>query len=160
VVLKMTDYRAEVTGAIVTERGVPAPEFMIVVYPANPKEWDSPSAFGRPQHDGTFNFRLRRPGTYRVGFIPDYDPAVRIGPDILGAVDRKAMTVAVAEGQKKAVRLVVPAERDTARREMQAVLSLSLTANSLGANLLSISLVLFEHPLHIARCGAHSRLTT
>jgi carboxypeptidase family protein len=110
VILKMTDYRAEVTGTIVTERGVPAPEFMIVVYPANPKEWDSPSTLGRPRYDGTFNFRLRRPGTYRVGFIPDYDPAVRIGPDILRAVDRKAVTVSVSEGQKNTVRLVVPAE--------------------------------------------------
>lgn len=111
VVLKMTDYRAEVTGTIVTERGVPAPEFMIVVYPANAKEWDSPSTFGRPRHDGTFNFRLRRPGTYRIGFIPDYDPAVRIGPDILRAVDRRAVTVSVADGQKNTVKLVVPTER-------------------------------------------------
>jgi hypothetical protein len=110
-VLKMADYRAELTGAIVTDRGVPAPEFMVVVYPANPKEWDSPSTFGRPRHDGTFNFRLKRPGTYRVGFIPDYDPAVRIGRDILRAVDRSAVTVSVTEGQKNAAKLVVPAER-------------------------------------------------
>jgi hypothetical protein len=111
VVLKMTDYRAEVTGTIVMERGVPAPEFMIVVYPANPNEWDSPSSLGRPRLDGTFNFKLKRPGTYRVGFISDYDSAVRIGPDVLRGVDRKAVTVSVAEGRKNTVKLVVPAER-------------------------------------------------
>lgn len=111
VVLTMTDYRAEVTGTIVTERGVPAPEFMIVVYPANPKEWNSPSTFGRPGPDGTFRLKLKRPGTYRVGFIPDYDPAARIGADILRTVDRTAVTVSVGAGQKNPVRLVVPAER-------------------------------------------------
>ena len=110
-VLKMTDYRAEVTGTIVTERGFPAPEFMIVVYPANPKEWVSPSSFGRPDADGAFNFNLKRPGAYRVGFIADYNPAARIGPDILRDVDRKAVTVSVAEGRKNTVKLVVPAER-------------------------------------------------
>jgi hypothetical protein len=110
VVVTMTDYRADVTGTIVTERGIPAPEFMVVVYPANPKEWESPSAFGRPRIDGTFNLRLRRPGAYRVGFMP-YDPAVRIGPDILRDVDRRAVTVFIASGQKNTVKLVVPTER-------------------------------------------------
>lgn len=111
VVLNMTDYRAEVTGSIVTERGVPAPECLIVVYPANPKEWDLPSTIGRANLDGAFEFRLRRPGTYRIGFILDYDFAVRIGPDILRDVDRTAVTVSLADGQTKTVKLVVPAAR-------------------------------------------------
>ena len=110
-VVKMTTYRAEVTGTIVTERGVPSPEFMIVVYPANPKEWDAGPTFGRARSDGTFNFKLKRAGTYRIGFIPDYDPAVRIGPDILREVDRNAVTVPLREGQKNTVKLVVPTER-------------------------------------------------
>jgi protocatechuate 3,4-dioxygenase beta subunit len=109
VVPKMTDYRAEVTGNIVTERGVPAPECLIVVYPANPKEWDAVSALGRARLDGTFDFRLRRPGTYHIGFIPDYDPAARIGPDILRDIDRKAVAISLADGEKKTVKLVVPA---------------------------------------------------
>jgi hypothetical protein len=46
-----------------------------------------------------------------IGFIPDYDPAVRIGPDILRDVDRKPVTVSLGEGQKKTVKPVVPAER-------------------------------------------------
>jgi carboxypeptidase family protein len=107
VVLNMTDYRAEVTGRIVTEGGVPAPECLIVVYSANPKEWDSPASVGRAHLDGTFSFKLRRPGTYRIGFIFDYDPAVRIGPDVLREVDRKAVTISVADGQKKTASLVV-----------------------------------------------------
>jgi protocatechuate 3,4-dioxygenase beta subunit len=111
VVLNMTDYRAEVTGSIVTERGVPAPECLIVVYPADSKEWDSPSTVGRAQLDGTFDFRLRRPGTYRIGFISDYDSAVRIRADVLRDVDRKAVTVSLADGQKKTVTLVVPDPR-------------------------------------------------
>jgi hypothetical protein len=112
VVLKMTDYRAELTGTIVTERGgVAGPEFMIVVYPADPKEWESPSALARARPDGTFNFRLKHPGTYRVGAILDYDPGRRIGPDVLREVDRKAVTVSVANGEKNSVKLVVPGER-------------------------------------------------
>lgn len=107
VVLNMTDYRAEVTGSIVTEHGVPAPDCLIVVYPANAKEWDSPSSVARARLDGTFTFRMRRPGTYRIGYIPDYDPAVRIGPDVLRDIDRRAVTVSLADGQKKTVRLVV-----------------------------------------------------
>jgi hypothetical protein len=111
VILNMTDYRAEVTGTIVDERGLPAPEFMIVVYPANQKDWNAPTAFGRSQYDGTFVFRLKSPGTYRVGFIPDYDPAVRIGPDTLRNIDRASVTVTVVEDGKNAVRLVVPRDR-------------------------------------------------
>jgi hypothetical protein len=111
VLLKMTEYRAELTGTLVTERGgVAGSEFMIVVYPADPKEWQTPSAFGRARLDGTFNLRLRHPGTYRVGTILDYDPGRRIGPDVLRDVDRKAVTVSVADGQKSSVKLVVPGE--------------------------------------------------
>jgi protocatechuate 3,4-dioxygenase beta subunit len=111
VVLEMTDYRAEVTGSVVTAPGVPAFEFMVVVYPANPKEWDALAASGRVGLDGSFDFKIRRPGTYRIGLVPDYDPAVRIGPDVLRDVDRTAVTVSLADGQKKTVRLVIPAGR-------------------------------------------------
>jgi hypothetical protein len=111
VVLEMTDYRAEVTGNIVTAPGVPAFQFMVVVYPANPKEWDALAASGRVGLDGSFDFRIRRPGTYRIGLVPNYDPAVRIGPDVLRDVDRTAVTVSLADGEKKTVRLVVPAGR-------------------------------------------------
>jgi hypothetical protein len=110
-VVKMTDYRAELTGTLVSERGMAGSEFMVVVYPADPGEWAPPFTFGRASLDGTFRFRLRRPGVYRVGVILDYDPAIRVGPDLLRDVDRKALTVSVADGDKKAVKLVVPAER-------------------------------------------------
>ena len=111
VVLNMTDYRAAVTARFVTEAGLPAPAFITVAYPANPKEWDTPPTLGRPRGDGTFEFRLRRPGTYRIGFILDYDPTRGLGPDILRDVDRTAVTVSLADGQTKTVKLVVPSAR-------------------------------------------------
>jgi len=51
------------------------------------------------------DFRVRRAGTYRVGCIADYDSAVRIGPDILRDVDRRAVTVSLADGDKKTVKV-------------------------------------------------------
>lgn len=101
----MTDKMAEVSGAILDGAGHPAPEYVIIIFPADKALWSWQSRRiqqQRPAHDGKFTFRNLPAGEYVLGAVTDveqnqwYEPAFL--SQLLGASSAK---FTLGDGEKK-----------------------------------------------------------
>jgi uncharacterized protein (DUF2141 family) len=104
VVLTFSDKQAEITGAIVDAKGQPAPDYTIIVYPADREFWTSSSRrirTQRPGTDGQFTFGNLPPGDYRIAPVLDPEPGVWYDPSFLQQLDAGALRVPVGIGEKK-----------------------------------------------------------
>ena len=103
-VITMTDKEAELTGAIVDEKGQPAPDYTIVLYAAEREFWTPGSRrifTQRPGTDGQFTFRNMPPGDYRVAPVLDPEPGTWFDPAFLQQLDSNALRVPIGAGEKK-----------------------------------------------------------
>jgi Carboxypeptidase regulatory-like domain len=104
VVLTFTDRTTEITGTIVNERGEPAPDYTIIVYPADRNFWTPGSrriSSQRPGTDGKFTFRNLPSGEYRVAPLLDPEPGTWYDPALLQQLDSTALRVPLAQGEQK-----------------------------------------------------------
>lgn len=104
VVVTLTDKEAEVTGAIVDEKGQPAPDYTIILYAADREFWtpNSRRIFSqRPGTDGQFTFRNMPPGDYRIAPVLDPEPGTWFDPAFLQQLDSNALRVLIGVGEKK-----------------------------------------------------------
>jgi len=103
-VLTFSDRMAEVAGTIVDERGQPASDYTIVVYPAD-QEFRGPGSrrirSQRPGTDGSFTFRSLPPGEYRIAPVLDPEPGTWFDPAFLQQLDGTALRVPLGPGEKK-----------------------------------------------------------
>lgn len=103
-VVTFTDRQAELSGTITNERGQPAPDCTIVVYPSDPRYWIPNSMrirTTRPATDGRFIFTGLPPGEYRLAPVFDVEPGSWYDPAFLQQLDAGAVRVLVGEGEKK-----------------------------------------------------------
>ena len=85
-VVTFTDCQAELSGTITNERGQPAPDYTVVVYPADTRYRVSNSMrirTTRPATDGRFVFTGLPPGEYRLAPIFDLEPGSAYDPAFL-----------------------------------------------------------------------------
>lgn len=104
VVITLTDKEAELTGAIVDEKGQPAPDYTIILYAAEREFWTPGSRrifSQRPGTDGQFTFRNMPPGDYRVAPVLDPEPGTWFDPAFLQQLDANALRVPIGAGEKK-----------------------------------------------------------
>ena len=104
VVVTLTDKEAEVTGAIVNEKGQPAPDYTIILYAADREFWTPGSRrifSQRPGTDGQFTFRNMPPGDYRIAPVLDPEPGTWFDPAFLQQLDANALRVLIGAGEKK-----------------------------------------------------------
>jgi hypothetical protein len=104
VVLTFSDKQAEITGAIVDAKGQPAPDYTIIVYPADREFWTSSSRrirTQRPGTDGQFTFGNLPPGDYRIAPVLDPELGVWYDPSFLQQLDAGALRVPLGIGEKK-----------------------------------------------------------
>jgi len=107
----LTDQRGEISGSIMTEKGEPAPEYFILLYPSDEKYWSSYSLRlrgTRANQDGRFVIDGVPAGTYRLARILDVEFGAWFDPAYLRRIDPGAMTVTFAGDEKKTVNLRVP----------------------------------------------------
>jgi protocatechuate 3,4-dioxygenase beta subunit len=103
-VLTFTDHQSELTGTLVDEKGQPAPDYTIVVYPADRTFWTPGSrriASQRPGTDGRFTFRNLPPGEYRIAPVLDPEPGSWYDPAFLQQLDNTALRVPLGIGEQK-----------------------------------------------------------
>jgi protocatechuate 3,4-dioxygenase beta subunit len=103
-VVSFTDRQAELSGTITNERGQPAPDYTVVVYPADARYWVSNSMrirTTRPATDGRFVFTGLPPGEYRLAPILDAEPGSWYDPAFLQQLDAGAVGVQIGDGEKK-----------------------------------------------------------
>jgi protocatechuate 3,4-dioxygenase beta subunit len=104
VVVTLTDKEAELTGAIVNDKGQPAPDYTIILYAADREFWipGSRRIFSqRPGTDGQFTFRNMPAGDYRIAPVLDPEPGTWFDPAFLQQLDANALRVLIGAGEKK-----------------------------------------------------------
>jgi protocatechuate 3,4-dioxygenase beta subunit len=104
VVVTLTDKETELTGAMVNDKGQPAPDYTIVLYAADREFWTPASRrifSQRPGTDGQFTFRNMPPGDYRIAPVLDPEPGTWFDPAFLQQLDANALRVLIGTGEKK-----------------------------------------------------------
>jgi hypothetical protein len=111
VVVTLTDRRAELAGTIVTDKGEPAPEYLILVYPTEERYWNSRSRrmfVTRAGPDGKFVINGLVAGTYRVATLLDVEYGAWFEPAFVRQLERVSIPLTIGDSEKKALNLRVP----------------------------------------------------
>ena len=109
-VLTFTDKQTEVTGTLVDAKGQPAPDYTIIIYPADREYWTPQSRriqSSRPGTDGSYIFRNLPAGEYRVSAVLDPEPGAWYDPQFLQQLETQSMRITLGPGEKKAQNLRV-----------------------------------------------------
>jgi hypothetical protein len=103
VVLTYTDRRAELTGRLQTAAGAAAPDYFIVVVPADRSRWVRGSRrmiSMRPDTNGRFNITDLPAGEYLVAALTDFEPADLADETFLTELAGIAVPVVTREGSQ------------------------------------------------------------
>ena len=87
-VITFTDRQAQLSGTITNQRGQPAPEQTLILYPADERYWVPQSRrirSTRPSTDGQFSFAGIPAGDYKIVAMVDVEPGGRVLVRLLGA---------------------------------------------------------------------------
>jgi hypothetical protein len=105
VAVTMTDRLTELTGSLQTAGGAPAPEFVVVAFPADKSLWLPNSRrikFTRPATDGRYLIRDLPGGNYLIVVATDVDPEDLRDPAFLAQLAAGAVRITLADGERKA----------------------------------------------------------
>ena len=98
------DRVSELSGTITNQKGEPATEQTILLYPTDQKYW-TPSSRRirtiRAGADGLYNFRTIPPGEYRLTTLVDPEPGIWYDREVLEGLDASSIRVVIGEGEKK-----------------------------------------------------------
>lgn len=103
--LTFTDLESEIAGDLLDASGKPAPEYSIILYPANKALWSqSPRRIMsvRPGGDGRFKFTNPPPGDYLIAAVTDVEQGEWLDPAFLEQLVGASTKISIAEGEKKA----------------------------------------------------------
>ena len=109
-VITFTDKQAQLTGTITNQRGQPAPEQTLILYPADERYWVPQSRrirSTRPSTDGQFTFSGIPAGEYKIVAMVDVETGAWFDPAFLQQVDAASTRVTIAEGEKKVQNLQI-----------------------------------------------------
>jgi len=105
VTVVLTDQIGEVSGTLLDSNGRPAPEYHILVFPADKNAWTQASQRMRPPvrpaSDGKFRVSQLLAGDYYVAALSRFDPANLYDAAFLEQVAAAAFKITLAEGEKK-----------------------------------------------------------
>jgi hypothetical protein len=103
VVIRLANRGTELAGTMFDAAGLPAPEYFIVVFPADREFWTVRSARirqTRPASDGTFSVRLLPPGDYLLAALTEIERGQWFDPEFLAQLETGAIRISLANGQK------------------------------------------------------------
>ncbi len=104
----MTQRRAELSGAVTTDSGQPASDYVVVLFPEDESHWTSYGRFfgsGRPNQQGRFTIQNLPPARYLAAAVEYLEPGEDRNPDTLARLRGSATVVVLAEGESKSVAL-------------------------------------------------------
>jgi hypothetical protein len=102
--LLFSDRRPAIAGTLTLAGGRPAPDYVIVAFAADRAMWRAPSRrvrSTRPSTSGAFEIADLPPGSYYLAALTDVDPADLEDSAFLESMIASAVTVVVAEGERK-----------------------------------------------------------
>ena len=104
VVLTFSDHHSELSGVLQSSAGAAAPEYFVVVFPADRALW-TPNArriqSTRPGTDGRLSVRDLPAGAYLMAALMDLEPADLNDPKFLEAMLGASLKISIADGEKK-----------------------------------------------------------
>jgi uncharacterized protein (DUF2141 family) len=101
--LTFTDRRNVLSGSLATAAGLPAPEYFIVVVPADRRPWHDGSrrfAFTRPASDGRFRIQDLPAGQYFLAALTDFEPGDFANDDFVAQFATQSVTVTIRDGEE------------------------------------------------------------
>jgi hypothetical protein len=110
-VVTFTNQPTEVSGSLVDAAGHPAPEFTIIVFPADKSYWQPGSRriqSAKPATDGRFRIANLPAGDYRIAAVTDVEQGEWYDPKFLAEISGSSIAFSLAEGEKKTESLKVP----------------------------------------------------
>jgi protocatechuate 3,4-dioxygenase beta subunit len=109
-VITFTDRQAQLTGSITNQRGQPAPEQTLILFPADERYWVPQSRrirSTRPSTDGQFTFAGIPPGDYKLVAMVDVETGAWFDLAFLQQIDAASTRITVNEGEKKVQNLQI-----------------------------------------------------
>jgi hypothetical protein len=109
-VITFTDKQAQLSGTIRNQRGQPAPEQTLILYPVDERYWAPQSRrirSARPSTDGQFTFSGIPAGEYKIVAMVDVETGAWFDPAFLQQVDAASTRVTIGEGEKKVQNLQI-----------------------------------------------------
>jgi hypothetical protein len=109
-VITFTDRQSQLTGTITNQRGQPAPEQTLILYPADERLWVPQSRrvrSTRPSTEGVFTFNGIPPGDYKLVAMVDVETGAWFDPSFLQQIDAASTRITVNEGEKKVQNLQI-----------------------------------------------------
>jgi protocatechuate 3,4-dioxygenase beta subunit len=103
-VVTFSDRHTELTGIVTDDKNQPAPEFTLVVFPADSRYWTGPARriqSTRPATDGRYTFRNLPAGEYRVAPVYDLEPGATSDPAFLQQLEASSLRVTLQPGETK-----------------------------------------------------------
>lgn len=104
-VVTFTDVTQEVSGTLQDATGRPAPDYTIVVFPADRRLWTAPMTRRiravRPGTDGRFTVPNLPAGEYRIAALTDIAPGEQTDPAFLEELVNASVAFALGDGEKK-----------------------------------------------------------
>jgi hypothetical protein len=101
-VLTLSNRHTEISGALVTAAGAPAPEYTVVVFPADRGLWATGARrvqSVRPSGDGRYSIKNLPGGDYLVAAVTDLDPLDLNDATFLDQLVNGAIRVRLADGE-------------------------------------------------------------
>ena len=102
--IRFTDLQTEISGDLLDTTGKPAPDYQIILYPADQKYWLPGTRriqSVRPGADGHFRFQYLAPGDYMIAAVTDVEPGEWFDAKFLAQLVAASTKIQVAEGEKK-----------------------------------------------------------
>lgn len=102
-VLTLTNRSQEVSGTLQDAAGRPAPDFTVVVFPADKNLWSAPRRIrtARPGTDGRFIVRGLPEGSYRIAALVDIAPGEANDPALLEQLVPASLPFSLGAGEHK-----------------------------------------------------------
>jgi hypothetical protein len=102
-VVTFTNRTQEVSGTLSDATGRPAPDFTIVVFPADRTYWAATRRIltARPDTSGKFSIANLPVGDYRIGALVDIAPGEQTDPALLEQLVPATVAFTIREGEKK-----------------------------------------------------------
>ncbi len=103
VVVTFTNQTQDVSGTLQDATGRPAPDFTVVIFPANKTLWASTRRIKtvRPGTDGRFAIANLPAGDYRIAAVVDVAPGDTNDPSFLETLVDSSVAIALHDGEKK-----------------------------------------------------------
>jgi len=102
--IRFTDLQSEINGDLLDAAGRPAPDYQIIVFPADQKYWQPGTRriqSLRPGADGHFRFQNLPAGDYLIAAVTDVEPGEWFDPKFLAQLVGASTKIQLTDGEKK-----------------------------------------------------------